>query len=385
MVAPVKNGNAHRSGGGGGGGGKRSYGLMLLLALGAAILGVIVLHKLREGRLFSLLVKEKDHELISLHLLLQKEREFNKEAKKKLEQMKTNMYSISAQKSDVEGRLLEVNSLVSSLKDEQKTLESQLEEKQSEIKTLRQQQQQMMPNEEIKFRDTSNQRQVENEDVKSHIEEPASVWSVSSDDPSKPPVKVTKEENENRKLEDSVEDGKSSSKSSMMNLNNGSEDETFPGQKSIVERKEKPDNSTEKPTEDGNGTVVVSDGLEDGTDSAIRVKKNSKQRRLKRRRYRDLIRRFTEGKNGHLEQNEVGASRKKTNTEAIEQTSQSTGTYTKQDESLNMAEKKEDKDSSGGKVEANSGIEEDQSSKEVDKGTSHFEDEEETKSNKDVE
>ncbi|KAJ6360967.1 hypothetical protein OIU77_004903 [Salix suchowensis] len=49
----------------------KPYGLILLLAFGAALLGVMVLHKLRERRIFNLLVEEKDQELISLQLLLQ--------------------------------------------------------------------------------------------------------------------------------------------------------------------------------------------------------------------------------------------------------------------------------------------------------------------------
>lgn len=44
---------------------------MLLLAFGAALLGVMVLHKLRERRIFNLVVKEKDRDLVSLQLLLQ--------------------------------------------------------------------------------------------------------------------------------------------------------------------------------------------------------------------------------------------------------------------------------------------------------------------------
>ncbi|KAF5741485.1 protein hook [Tripterygium wilfordii] len=58
---------------GNGGGGKRGrpYGLMLLVAFGAALLGVMVLHKLRERRIFNLLVIEKDRQLFSLQLLLQ--------------------------------------------------------------------------------------------------------------------------------------------------------------------------------------------------------------------------------------------------------------------------------------------------------------------------
>lgn len=57
--------------GGGGSGRGRSFGLMLILAFGAAVLGVMVIHKLRDRRIFNLLVKEKDRQLISLQLLLQ--------------------------------------------------------------------------------------------------------------------------------------------------------------------------------------------------------------------------------------------------------------------------------------------------------------------------
>lgn len=51
--------------------GNKPYALMLLLAFGAAILGVMVLHKVREKRIFTVLVKEKDQQLLTLHLLFQ--------------------------------------------------------------------------------------------------------------------------------------------------------------------------------------------------------------------------------------------------------------------------------------------------------------------------
>ena len=49
----------------------RPYGLMLLVAFGAALIGVMVLNKLRERRIFDLLVQQKDRDLISLQLFLQ--------------------------------------------------------------------------------------------------------------------------------------------------------------------------------------------------------------------------------------------------------------------------------------------------------------------------
>jgi len=49
----------------------RPYALILLITFGAALLGVMVLHKLRERRIYTLLVKEKDHQILALQLLLQ--------------------------------------------------------------------------------------------------------------------------------------------------------------------------------------------------------------------------------------------------------------------------------------------------------------------------
>lgn len=50
---------------------RRPYALLLLLALGAAVLSVVILHKMRERRLFNLLLRERDDQLLSLQLLLQ--------------------------------------------------------------------------------------------------------------------------------------------------------------------------------------------------------------------------------------------------------------------------------------------------------------------------
>ena len=49
----------------------RRFALMLLLAFGAALLGVTALHIHRERRFFNLLVKDRDRQLLSLRLLLQ--------------------------------------------------------------------------------------------------------------------------------------------------------------------------------------------------------------------------------------------------------------------------------------------------------------------------
>ncbi|KAL9664377.1 hypothetical protein QQ045_019777 [Rhodiola kirilowii] len=64
------------------------YGKMLILAFGLAVIVVMVVHKLRERRILNLIVDEKDQQLNSLQLLLQREVEFNKEMSRKIEDLK---------------------------------------------------------------------------------------------------------------------------------------------------------------------------------------------------------------------------------------------------------------------------------------------------------
>ncbi|XAR55463.1 hypothetical protein NMG60_11035535 [Bertholletia excelsa] len=169
---------------------------MLILAFGAAILGVMLLHRLREKRMFNLLLKDKDRDLLSLHLLLQRERDLHKEAKRKTEEMKAKIYSLRTQQMELDSKVLEMQSTISSLKDEQKIMESTLEEKQNEIKLL--QEKETEPNKEnpqaSNLAETLKQKEAEIEDLKRHVY-PVKVWSVSTDDPSNPDVNLTRTAN----------------------------------------------------------------------------------------------------------------------------------------------------------------------------------------------
>jgi hypothetical protein len=50
---------------------RRPYALLLILALGAAVLSVVILQKMRERRVFGILLQERDSQLLSLQLLLE--------------------------------------------------------------------------------------------------------------------------------------------------------------------------------------------------------------------------------------------------------------------------------------------------------------------------
>lgn len=166
--------------------GRTTYGVLLLLAFGVAIFGVMILHKLREKRIFNLLVKDKEIELIHLKFLLQKEREHTKEAKRKAEEMRSKMQWVRMQRSDLESRILEMRSTISSLKDEQRIIEVALEEKQDEIKMLREKLTEMnLKDSQAKLLSESVQQN------EAEIDIPVKVWSVSADDPSNPTINFT--------------------------------------------------------------------------------------------------------------------------------------------------------------------------------------------------
>ncbi|XP_058219735.1 uncharacterized protein LOC131330243 [Rhododendron vialii] len=168
----------------------RQYGLMLILAFGLAILGVMAIHKLRERRILNLLVKEKDSELFSLQLLLKKEREEKKEAERKTEEMREKLFSLETENRELDSKILEMQSTISSLQDEQRTIGSTLEEKESEIKTLRAKEVETDKENArvVALTETLRQKEKQIQDLKNRLENPNQVLPVSTDDPSKQAV-----------------------------------------------------------------------------------------------------------------------------------------------------------------------------------------------------
>ncbi|KAL2328266.1 hypothetical protein Fmac_021693 [Flemingia macrophylla] len=114
----------------------RPYALILLITFGVALLGVMVLHKLRERRIYTLIVKEKDHQILALQLLLQKERDRSKELRGKNEEMNGKIYALRSKKMELSRTVVEMQSTLDSLKDEQKLMESAFEEQQNELRLM---------------------------------------------------------------------------------------------------------------------------------------------------------------------------------------------------------------------------------------------------------
>ncbi|MQM03678.1 hypothetical protein Taro_036467 [Colocasia esculenta] len=118
--------------------GKRwHYSTLLLLALGAAMLSVLVVHKLREGRVLGLLLHDRESQLLSLQLILERERSHSKEMKAKIEELKAKAASLRSQKMRLNTRLMEAENLAAYLKHKRIELELALEEKQAKLTSLK--------------------------------------------------------------------------------------------------------------------------------------------------------------------------------------------------------------------------------------------------------
>ncbi|KAL8126750.1 hypothetical protein AgCh_013873 [Apium graveolens] len=176
-------GHSTQSSSGSGRAAGRPYGWMLLLfiAFGALLIGVMVLHKHKQRRVFDLVIKDKDLQLYSLHLHLQKERDFAKEAKRKSEELKSELYTLRNQKSELSGKILEMQSTISSLKEEHKTIESSLEEKQNEINLLKEREKNVnTQNNRGSILDQAlSLKEAESEDLKRDLKLPVRNWDIN--------------------------------------------------------------------------------------------------------------------------------------------------------------------------------------------------------------
>ncbi|RCV29818.1 hypothetical protein SETIT_6G043800v2 [Setaria italica] len=115
---------------------KLPYAFLLLLVLAAGVLSVVVLQKVREQRIFAGRLQERDRQLVSLRILLQKEKAFNREMKRKLEEMKATTTSLRTQKIEQKTKLKGLEATIANLKKTQKELEAALTEKDSHINLM---------------------------------------------------------------------------------------------------------------------------------------------------------------------------------------------------------------------------------------------------------
>ncbi|RDX63278.1 hypothetical protein CR513_58309, partial [Mucuna pruriens] len=152
----------------------RPYVLILLITFGVALLGVMLLHKLRERRIYTLLLKEKDHQILALQLLLQKERDRSKELRGKNEEMKGKIYALRSQKMELARTVVEMQSTLDSLKEEQKLMESAFEEMQNEQRLMQEKGRNvgLRGSETVALRENLKHKEAEIEDLKRRLQIP---------------------------------------------------------------------------------------------------------------------------------------------------------------------------------------------------------------------
>ncbi|XP_020103685.1 putative leucine-rich repeat-containing protein DDB_G0290503 [Ananas comosus] len=148
---------------------RRPYALLLLLALGAAVLSVVILHKMRERRLFNLLLRERDDQLLSLQLLLQKEKATTKEMKEKLEVLQAKSTSVRTESAELNNKLMESESTSTYLKNIQKELEAALEEKENQINQLEEKAARSIDDRATALTDILKQKEAEIEEMKRRL------------------------------------------------------------------------------------------------------------------------------------------------------------------------------------------------------------------------
>ncbi|KAJ1273003.1 hypothetical protein BS78_06G246600 [Paspalum vaginatum] len=113
------------------------YLLLVLLAIGGAAVSVGILHKMRERRVLTVLLQERDQQLISFQLLLEKEKEINKEMRRKVDELEAKTSVLSIERAELKNKLMDSETTTTYLTNTQKELEAALVEKESHINQVK--------------------------------------------------------------------------------------------------------------------------------------------------------------------------------------------------------------------------------------------------------
>ncbi|KAF8660150.1 hypothetical protein HU200_057711 [Digitaria exilis] len=113
------------------------YLLLVLLAIGAAAVSVGILHKMRERRVLTVLLQERDQQLMSFQVLFEKEKEINKEMRRKVDELEAKTSALSIERAELKNKLMDSETTTTYLTNTQKELEAALVEKESHINQMK--------------------------------------------------------------------------------------------------------------------------------------------------------------------------------------------------------------------------------------------------------
>ncbi|CAD6262092.1 unnamed protein product [Miscanthus lutarioriparius] len=139
------------------------YLLLVLLAIGAATVSVGILHKMRERRVLTVLLQERDQQLISFKVLLEKEKEINKEMRRKVDELEAKTSVLSIERAELKNKLMDSETTTTYLTNTQKELEAALVEKESHINQMKENAAASNPDQTTTIKELLQQKEAEPE------------------------------------------------------------------------------------------------------------------------------------------------------------------------------------------------------------------------------
>uniref|UniRef100_A0ACD5UU94 Uncharacterized protein n=1 Tax=Avena sativa TaxID=4498 RepID=A0ACD5UU94_AVESA len=147
------------------------YLLLVLLAIGAATLSVGVLHKMRERRVFSILLQEREQQLMSLQALLENEKEISKEMRRKVDELEAKTSILSIERTELKNKVMNSETTTTYLTNTQKELEAALVEKENHINQMKEIVATSGPDQMVAIKELLQKKEAELEEIKTKFQD----------------------------------------------------------------------------------------------------------------------------------------------------------------------------------------------------------------------
>ncbi|CAM0901879.1 unnamed protein product [Alopecurus aequalis] len=147
------------------------YLLLLLLAIGAATLSVCVLHKMKERRIFSMLLQEREQQLMSLQALLENEKEISKEMRRKVDELEAKTSILSIERTELKNKVMNSETTTTYLTNTQKELEAALVEKEEHINQMKDIAATSGPDQMVAIKELLQKKEAELEEIKTKFQD----------------------------------------------------------------------------------------------------------------------------------------------------------------------------------------------------------------------
>ncbi|KAM0829188.1 hypothetical protein ACQ4PT_067030 [Festuca glaucescens] len=150
---------------------KLPYLLLLLMAIGAATLSVGILHKMRERRVFSILLHEREQQLMSLQALLENEKEISKEMRRKVDELEAKTSILSIERTELKNKVMNSETTTTYLTNTQKELEAALVEKENHINQMKEIVATSGPDQMVAIKELLQRKEAELEEIKTKFQD----------------------------------------------------------------------------------------------------------------------------------------------------------------------------------------------------------------------